>query len=216
MRLRPIVLALVVGLATSAAPAVREAASPMDAAFTLEATGCPVVNAFGGGLAVAPGKILTSAHVIAGAPNITVYARGLAWQATVTAFDPTLDLAMLQVAEWATPVTVPIGTPKLDALGTITVVRDGQSVALPVRIRQLATIQTEDIYVEGHYDRPGYILGTAIRAGDSGNVVVVDHKAVAVLWARSTDNNDTAWGINPTSMVPLLGRSTPIEHGHCH
>jgi S1-C subfamily serine protease len=215
IRPRLLVLAAAVGLIAGTGSASRSTTDPAEAAFSLEATGCPVINTFGGGLAVAPGRILTSAHVLAGAPTITVIRHGVRWPARVTVFDPRFDLALLAVSDKATPVVVPIGQPQVGALGSITVTREGRPLSIAVRIRQLATIQTEDIYREGHYDRPGYILGTAIEQGDSGNVVVVDGRAAAVLWARTLDRNDTAWGIDPSSMVPFLNNSAAIEHGHC-
>ena len=94
------------------------------------------------------------------------------------------------------------------------VYRDGKPINVPVRIVDVVTIRTEDIYLDTIHDRPGYELEAVIIPGDSGGVVVVDHRAVAVVWARSRRSDTRAWSVDALVVADRLAarhRSTPAS-----
>ena len=72
-------------------------------------------------------------------------------------------------------------------------------VALPVIVRRPVRIQTEDIYIEGDTNRPGFELDADIQSGDSGGPVMVDGEVVGVLWARSSKFDRRAYAIDPVA-----------------
>src|SRR5690348_6155567 len=55
----------------------------------------------GSGFVVAPHKVMTNAHVVAGAENFSVDAEGKAYGAQVISYDPRADIALLDVPELA-------------------------------------------------------------------------------------------------------------------
>jgi S1-C subfamily serine protease len=142
------------------------------------------------------GLVLTAAHVVAGATSIDVSHAGRTEPGTLVAFDPRNDLAMLLVAgDLAAPIR--LGSNDGSTTGSAVVFRAGAAVALPVEVVRSVNIDTTDIYDEAKVSRPGYELRVQIEAGDSGAGVIIDGKAVAVLWSRSRERDDRAWAIDP-------------------
>lgn len=194
-----------------------------DVAVVVEVSGCRNLLEYGGGSFIAPGQVLTSAHVVAGASEIVVWNADGRWLAQVAAFDPELDLAVLAVdganqpsiALPERPAAVPRGTP-----GVVMLRRDDQLVSVPVELVRRVEILTEDIYREGETRRPGYEVRAEIRPGDSGAVVVVDGSPVAVLWSRSRNEGTRAWAIDPVRggeliSTQLAAGDEAVDNGRC-
>ena len=129
-------------------------------------------------------------------------------------FDPVLDLAVLKVdPALATPIA--IGTAARGQQGNVIVYRDDAPVQLPVGIQRLVDIRTADIYGEGTHVRPGYELNLDIRPGDSGAVVVVDEKAVALVWATSREAKARAWAMRASLLADHLSGDAVVPNGEC-
>jgi S1-C subfamily serine protease len=185
---------VVVATAAGCAP------DPPSGVVGLTVTGCSTGAAHGSGIVVAPGLVLTAAHVVKGADAIDVTNGARATTATVVAFDPDMDLAYVQLE------TAIGGASSLDGggvdrgeHGVAYVFRDGRVMTLPVVVRRPVRIKTEDIYIEGETDRPGFELDADIQSGDSGGPVLVDGDVIGVLWARSSKYDHRAYAINPVA-----------------
>lgn len=195
---------------TATAPSVNIS----DSAVQVIANGCKQAEVHGAGLMVASGKIATVAHVVAGASEIEVRTAHGSAPATVVYFDPILDVAVLKVDPTvATPKT--IGTAVAGDRGSVVVYRDGAPVELPVEVRRLVDIRTADIYGKGRHIRPGYELTLDNQVGDSGAVVVVGDKAVALVWARSRQSEGRAWAMRTSLVSDHLAGDTAVENGDC-
>jgi S1-C subfamily serine protease len=213
---------LLVGLiaagCTSSSPApagtIVPTAAIADAAVQVLADGCTAAETHGAGLMVAPGRVATVAHVVAGATTISVRGRRGTGSAKVVYFDPIVDVAVLQVdPELALPI--PVGDAAAGDTGDVIVYRDDLPVKLPADVRRLVQIRTADIYGEGKHLRPGYELNLHIKAGDSGAVVVVGGKAVALVWATSREVEARAWAMRTSLIADHLTASNEVDHGHC-
>jgi S1-C subfamily serine protease len=204
---------LVASCGASSSPVSGDAAL-MASAVQIVADGCVSVDIHGAGLAVAPGRVATVAHVVAGATKVTVRNSRGQRQATVTYFDPVNDVAVLAVDETFAPA-VPLGSATAGSTGTAIVYRDDKPVALAVSIRRLVDIQTADIYGNGDRARPGFELGVDIVAGDSGSVVVVGGRAVGLVWSRSRQTDGRAWAMRTSLIADHLTATAPVDHGHC-
>lgn len=195
-------------------PISMPAARMSDAAVQVVALGCSSIETHGAGMMVAPGKIATVAHVVAGAESIEVRGAHGTAAATVVYFDPVLDVAVLQVdPSLASPI--PIGAAAPGDEGSVIVYRDDTPVELPVGVQRLVNIRTADIYGEGKHVRPGYELTLDIRAGDSGAVVVIDDAAVALVWATSRQVEKRAWAMRTSLIEDHLAADTPVDNGEC-
>ena len=211
-RVLPVVVCglIVVSCGATESPTTTPTAVPAvpiaDAAVQVVANGCGPVEVHGAGLMVAPGKIATVAHVVAGADDIEVRGAHGTAPATVVYIDPVLDVAVLKV-DPAIATPIPIGSASPGDQGGVIVYRDDEPVELPAGVQRLVNIRTADIYGEGTHIRPGYELTLDIRAGDSGAVVVTDNKAVALVWATSRQAEARAWAMR-TSLIEdhLAGR----------
>ena len=159
----------------------------------------------GSGMIVAPGVALTAAHVVAGADEIIVQHGGRAAVATVSGFDPEMDLAYLTF-DAAPSQMFEVDSDHVEAgdTGIAYVVRDGEVVSVPVGIRRRINIRTEDIYLEGETLRPGFDLAAEIEPGDSGGALVVDGRIVGVIWARSNQNEQRAYAIDAVRAADLI------------
>jgi S1-C subfamily serine protease len=178
------------------------------------ANGCSSIEVHGAGLMVSAGRIATVAHVVAGAKSVEVRGvRGTA-QATIVYFDPVLDLAVLKVdPTLAAPVV--IGSAAAGDQGGVIVYRQGAPVELPVSVERAVNIRTGDIYLQGTHIRPGYELNLDIQAGDSGAVVVIRGRAVALVWATSREAKARVWAMQASLLADHLSGETAVDHGTC-
>lgn len=181
------------------------AADPPNAVVGIVVDSCDPGQEVGSGMMIAPGLALTSAHVIAGANEIVVRHGKRETVATIVAFDPEMDLAYLTFDSVPTR-TLDVASDHVERgdRGTAYVVRDGDVVALAVGLRRRVRIRTEDIYIQGETERPGFELDADIEAGDSGGAVVVDGKVVGVIWARSNKYERRAYAIDPVRAGDLI------------
>ncbi len=166
-------------------------------------TGCPPDTSHGSGILVESGIVLTAAHVLKGADEIVVTDGADTTTGTIIAFDPEMDLALVQLAEpigRVVPIAEPteIDEPEIEgATGVAYVMRDGEVRELPVTVRRKINLRTEDIYVDGEYERPAWELDADTDAGDSGGAVVVNDRVIGVLSLRSNRYESRAYAIDP-------------------
>jgi S1-C subfamily serine protease len=185
-----------------------------DAAVQVVANGCSQAETHGAGMMVAQGRVATVAHVVAGAKTVEVRAPHGVGDATVVYIDPVLDVALLKVdPALASPIS--IGSASPGDHGDVVVYREDAPVTLPVEVQRLVNIRTADIYGQGEHIRPGYELTLDIRAGDSGAVVVIDHHAVALVWATSRQAAARAWAMRTSLLEDHLGLDEPVATGEC-
>ncbi len=162
----------------------------------------------GSGAFVAPGVVLTAAHVVAGARTITVVRPGSdrPMSGEIVGFDPINDLAYIKVDDPSSPhLEVASNAAVSGDTGVAYVVRKGSVVALPIEVARPVNIRTEDIYIDAMTNRPGLELVADINAGDSGGVVIVDGKVVGVIWARSNLAADRAYAMD------IVAGSTSVD-----
>lgn len=201
---RPRVARAAVVLAGALAALTACAADPPAAVVTLRAAGCGAVPANGTGSIVAPGRVLTSAHTVAGASAVVVTRGDTAFTATVLGLDPRNDLAVLAIDDRHTE---PLGgapgvDPERGAAASTYVVRDGELTRIDLTIIRPVVIDTTDIYREADVARPGFELAGDIRPGDSGAPVTVDGLIVGVVWARSNVAASRAYAIRADAFAP--------------
>jgi hypothetical protein len=152
--------------------------------------------------------------VVAGAQSVVVRGVRGTTDATIVYFDPTMDLAVLKVdPAFAAPIA--IGSAAPGDHGGVIVYRKDAPVELQASVQRLVNIRTGDIYLQGTYIRPGYELNLDIQAGDSGAVVVVDGKAVALVWATSREAKARAWAMQASLLADHLSGDTAVDHGEC-
>jgi S1-C subfamily serine protease len=163
----------------------------------------------GTGVVVAPGLVVTNAHVVAGVavPVVSSAATGTTLPASVVRFDPRLDLAVLRAERLALP-PAPVGRDPLplDVVALAGYPEGGVQQVVPGRVRGLVQATGEDIYGTDDVHRPVVIMAAAVEPGDSGGPVLdADGRVVAVVFAATVGAADQAGYALPISAVaPLL------------
>ena len=177
----------------------------------------------GSGWVVAPGRVATNAHVVAGADRVTVSVRGTGRErgARVVAFDARRDVAVLAVSGLAAPVV-----DRGPALGT------GAQAALAgfpgdhglwvgaARVRNVLRARGADIYGNPGVSRQVYSLRAQVRRGASGGPVIDrGGDVVGMVFATSLDDRDTGYALTLDEIAPVLRRgmaaSRAVSTGEC-
>ncbi|MBA3763922.1 MAG: MarP family serine protease [Actinobacteria bacterium] len=176
----------------------------------------------GTGFVVSPELVVTNAHVIAGTADQRVQLDGAALTASVVAFDPDLDVAVLRVPGLDLPplpllqgeaargdVGAALGYPGGGSL------RSDDAAVLDV-IRPPGV----DIYGEGEVRRRIYELQTTIERGNSGGPFVLASGEVAgLVFASSADRDDVGYAIVTGAFEPIVQRArlltAPVDTGPC-
>lgn len=165
--------------------------------------GCGVIQE-GSGFVVAPGIVVTNAHVVAGIPSPDVIDATGRHATSVALFDPKLDLAVLRVRGLADPV-LPVDS-NVVGRGTTGVVM-GYPGGGPLTARKAgvaAAFEADglDIYGSSSTTREIYQLDAVVQPGNSGGPLVAsgdpgvaNGTVIGVVFARSTSNTDVGYAL---------------------
>ncbi len=129
----------------------------------------------GSGWVAAPGIVITNAHVVAGEQDTTVQVAGHppSLPAQALAFDPTHDIAVLEVPGLNLPVLASAATPASGTPGAILgYPENGPFDVEPGRIGRTQTVLTDNAYGEGPVRRLLTPLRGRVRPGNSGGPLV--------------------------------------------
>jgi S1-C subfamily serine protease len=200
---------------TGLSPAVLAAATA--ASVKVEGPACGRVQE-GSGFVVAPGIIVTNAHVVAGEDRTVVYdRRGRQVPATVLSFDPDRDLAVLQ-ADVDNP-TLPIGDGGIDTSGAVLGYPGGGPLSVsPFQVRDEVTAVGRDLYDDHDTRRQVLILASDLAPGDSGAALVdAGGTVVGVAFAIAPDRPGTSYALDTSELRAALDapRRPGTDTGPC-
>ncbi|HEY8677423.1 MAG TPA: MarP family serine protease [Candidatus Dormibacteraeota bacterium] len=176
---------------------------------------------FGSGFPVAPGMILTNAHVVAGTQGTTVRALdGRTLSARVVLFDPDRDVAILYVPRLA---MAPLGM-ALGQRGTqgaaIGYPGGGPEAVSPAVIDGEVQAEGRDIYGQNLVVRQIWITEAGVKPGNSGGPLVDrDGNVLGVIFAASTSQPGQAYALTDAAVQPDItaaeGRRQGVGVGDC-
>lgn len=182
----------------------------------------------GSGFVVAPGLVVTNAHVVAGDRSPEVIDANGAQLATPVLFDPRLDIAVLEVRGLAGPAlsidpsTAPRGATAV-ALGYP---EGGGLTATPAAVNGSFPATGLDIYGTAVVTRSVYELNAAVLPGNSGGPLVSTGSAgvapgtvIGVIFARSTTNTHLGYALSMDPVERDIARAEsslqPVSTGAC-
>lgn len=177
----------------------------------------------GSGAVVAAGKVVTNAHVVAGVrrPTVQVGGTGTKYRATVVAFDPRRDVAVLDVPGLRAPA-LRFGTQleRGDSALVAGFPNNGPFQAGAARVRSVIRASGEDIYGGPGVIREVYALYAQVEPGNSGGPVVApDGSLVGVVFAKSLDDATTGYALTLTEAEPVIQQgvrsSARVGTGSC-
>ncbi|MEO6999757.1 MAG: MarP family serine protease [Terracoccus sp.] len=163
----------------------------------------------GTGWVVSQGRIITNAHVVAGASRLRVESGNETLPATVVLFDPERDLAVLSVEGLDAP-----------ALRLGSALESGQSAVVPgypldgpytvvsARVRATLNARGYDIYSTSTVVREIYSLNTTVRPGNSGGPLLdTQGRVVGVVFAKSLEDDRTGYALTLAEAMPVIDRA---------
>ena len=166
----------------------------------------------GSGWVVSSGRVVTNAHVVAGADTVRVSVRGTGRErdARVVAFDPQRDVAVLAVSALGAPGLhrgAELGTGDVAALAGFP--GDNGLWVGGARVRGVLRAQGADIYGQSGVVREVYSLRAQVRRGASGGPVIDPAgRVVGMVFATSLDDPDTGYALTLDEIAPVLRRGT--------
>lgn len=176
----------------------------------------------GTGFIVAPGYVVTNAHVVAGASSTRIMLGEQTVGATVVFFDPELDIALLHAPDLRgnalrfSTISPTRGT-KGAALG-----HPGGAplTVIPAAVAGLYQAEGRDLYGTRTVTRSILELRAAIERGDSGGPFILPDGSVGgVVFAEARSDPSVGYALDPravaTDIAPSLGRTAPVGTGPC-
>jgi S1-C subfamily serine protease len=162
----------------------------------------------GSGSVVAPERVVTNAHVVAGVtnPRVQVGGVGRRYAATVVAFDARRDLAVLAVPGLPTkPLALGTDLARGNSALVAGYPNDGPFRARAARVRQIVRAIGEDIYGRPGAIREVYSLYVMVQPGNSGGPVLNAKGQVAgVVFAKSLDDQETGYALTLNESLPVI------------
>jgi S1-C subfamily serine protease len=175
----------------------------------------------GSGFVLSPDRVMTNAHVVAGANSVTVEANGNPYDATVVSYNPTMDIAILSVPKLpAGPLAFADNPakPGSDAL-VLGYPGGGGFVATPARIREVIELNGPDIYRNTTVTRQVYTIRASVEQGNSGGPLIdLNGQVLGVVFGAAVDENDTGFVLTASevsSQLANIGDTAPVGTGAC-
>lgn len=192
--------------------AVRSAAAAGTASTVqVEATGCAAVSA-GSGFVTSGDFVVTNAHVVAGAGDVSVRDRAGPHAAQVVHYDPRLDLAVLSAPGVRAPaMTWEDEAPDRGTQGATLGYAGGSRrlTVRPARVRERVSARGRDIYGRRLITREVLVITAAVHRGDSGGPFVTsDGQVGGVVFAAGTDRPRVGYALAGDRVRDDVDRAT--------
>ena len=172
----------------------------------------------GSGWAVAPGLIVTNAHVVAGAEDTTVTTQeGAELDATPVYYDTHDDLALLRVGADVPALKISSRRPVGSDAAVLGYPENGPYSLSPARVGETRETVSEDSYGRGPVDREITALAGSVRSGNSGGPLVnAGGRVVGIVFATTTSGSPGGFAI-PAELVrgALQHLATEVDTGPC-
>lgn len=176
----------------------------------------------GSGFVVAPERVMTNAHVVAGTSSVSVDTPRGPLEANVVLFDPNTDIAVLSVrglraapiAEAAAPARTGDSAIVLGYPG------GGRYTASAARVREVLDLSGPNIYRDGTVEREVYTIRGQVRAGNSGGPLVdTDGRVLGVVFGAAVTDDETGYALTSAEVRKQLAAAAdsaaPVETGNC-
>jgi S1-C subfamily serine protease len=184
----------------------------------VEGPACDQIQS-GSGFVAGEDIVVTNAHVVAGERDTEIETDdGRQLDATVVAFDPDRDLALLQVRDLDLPPLEQATANEGDTGAVYGYPGGAELRAAPARIAEAVTARGTDIYRADRIDRSVFVLAAALAPGDSGGPLVDQRgRVVGVAFAVDPGNAGTAYALTREELDPVLALagSTAVDTGPC-
>jgi S1-C subfamily serine protease len=175
----------------------------------------------GTGFVIAPNRVMSNAHVVAGSDSVTVEVGGQTYDAFVVSYDPSADISILDVPNLdAQPLQfvsedAPAGT---DAI-VMGYPGGGDFTPTPARVREVVNLNGPDIYRTTTVTREVYTIRGQVRQGNSGGPMINrGGQVLGVVFGAAVDDADTGFVLTSKEVarqMARIGNSQRVGTGAC-
>lgn len=176
----------------------------------------------GSGFVVAPERVMTNAHVVAGTNEVTVETGDGQLQARVVHYDPRTDVAVLSVPGLSAPTLPFAGSAAVSGQDGIVLgyPLDGPYTASEARVRERIQLNGPDIYESSTVNREVFTLRALVRSGNSGGPLVdTQGRVIGVVFGAAVDNSETGFALTAgevsDEVAAAPGMSRAVGTGNC-
>jgi S1-C subfamily serine protease len=177
----------------------------------------------GTGFVFAPERVMTNAHVVAGARGASTVAslNGSRMQGRVVLYDPKRDIAVLRVPGLQAPALRFAGPARVRDDAIIAgFPKNRPFTAGAARIRARQTAKGPDIYHAGQVSREIYAIRGTVEPGNSGGPLLSsDGRVYGVIFAAALDTPSTGYALTAQEVAPDArdgaASSSPVSTQSC-
>jgi S1-C subfamily serine protease len=171
---------------------------------------------------IAPQRMITNAHVVAGTDRIEVETTSGPLEAAVVSYDPETDVAILKVPGLRAPVLQL--APKPAVTGTSGLVlgypQDGPYTASAARVRDRIHLRGPDIYNTSTVVRNVYTVRAVVRSGNSGGPLIDGSgQVLGLVFGAAVDNDQTGFVLSDEEIADDIAaaphQNDEVSTGSC-
>ncbi|MBI3212779.1 MAG: acid resistance serine protease MarP [Mycobacterium sp.] len=184
------------------------------------APGCQKVLE-GTGFVVAPNRVMSNAHVVAGSDTVTVESAGQTYDATVVSYDPNADISVLAVPDLPAAPLKFAENPAVSGTDALVLgyPGGGDFTASPARVRETIELSGPDIYKTTTVNREVYTLRGVVRQGNSGGPLINrSGDVLGVVFGAAVDDEDTGFVLTAKEVAHQFAKvanSERVATGSC-
>jgi S1-C subfamily serine protease len=179
-------------------------------------------NQTGTGFVVAPGRVVTNAHVVAGVDEPVVETPGGgALPGRIVYFDTQHDLAVVAVDGLrSTPLPLTSDLPSGSAAAFAGYPHGGPFQSKPATVQDITTVLVPDIYGNNAAPEDVYRLAGDVQPGNSGGpLLTMDGQVAGVVFAKATTESSLGFAITMHDLGPVAaqapGLGSAVSSGQC-
>jgi uncharacterized membrane protein required for colicin V production len=177
----------------------------------------------GSGFVVAPQRVITNAHVVAGTDQVQVeISPNNTLDAEVVSYDPEVDVAILKVPGLRAPVLPLAPKPAISGLSGLVLgyPLDGPYTASAARVRDRIHLRGPDIYNASTVVRNVYTVRAVVRSGNSGGPLLDGSgEVLGLVFGAAVDNDETGFVLADDEIADDVAaapsRNTEVSTGSC-
>ena len=161
----------------------------------------------GSGFVIAPQRVLTNAHVVAGTDVVAVEVNNGQLDAHVVYYNSDIDLAILAVPDLTAPPLHFDSAPGTEGQDSIVLgyPLDGPYTASAARIRSRINLPGPNIYDDRTENRDVYTIYAQVRSGNSGGPLIDTRGGVlGVVFGAAVDDPTTGFALTAQQVTSVL------------
>ncbi len=168
----------------------------------------------GSGFVVAPNRVMSNAHVVAGSESVSIEVGGQSYEAGVVSYDPDADISILDVPNLpSAPLQFADGEAPSGTDGIVMgYPGGGDFTATPARVREIIELNGPDIYRTTTVTREVYTIRGTVKQGNSGGPMINrSGKVLGVVFGAAVDDADTGFVLTADEVARQMARVGNVD-----